>query len=109
MKKRLAAVCMVLLIMTVPGCRRTLTLDQVEKLSQKGSALSWSDFEDYESIETGSGLYILVYNIDDQYSLWIGGSGPEMEPMYIHLVRNSGEDNEEYIDIRTEDVSAFVE
>lgn len=53
-------------------------------------------------------MYILVYDIDDEYSLWIGGAGPDEEPMYIHLVRNSGQDHEEYIDIRTEDVSAFV-
>lgn len=106
--KKLVVVCMVLFIMAVPGCRQNLTLDKVEELSQKGEALTWADFEDYPSVATGSGLYILVYDIDSEYSLWIGGAAPGEEPMYIHLVRNSGGDHEEYIDIRTEDVSAFV-
>lgn len=108
MKKRIAAVCMILFILAVPSCRQALTLDKVEELSHKGGALTWADFEDYPSTATGSGLYILVYDIDSEYSLWIGGAAPEEEPMYIHLVRNSGGDHEEYIDIRTEDVSAFV-
>lgn len=83
-----------------------LTLSDVLKLSQKGEALSWDDFDSYQYMETGSGLYIRVYEIDSIFSVWIGGGLTSEKPMYIYLKANTGTDNS--IDIRTEDVSVFI-
>ena len=83
-----------------------LTLSDVLALSQKGDALSWVDFDSYSYLETGSGLYIRVYQINSLFSLWIGGGLTSEKPMYIYLKANTGTDD--YIDIRTEDVTAFI-
>lgn len=81
-----------------------LTLAAVQELAErKGELLSWTDFEDYTYTETGSGLYIRDYPIDGSFSLRIGGGWLDEEPMYIYL--NCGED---FIDIRREDVDAFI-
>ena len=89
------------------GYENELTLNRVIELSAKGNELTWSDFAQYESIETGSGLYILVYDIDNTFQLIIGGSGDTEEtPMYIRLALKENWDT--YIDIRTEDVQEFI-
>ena len=83
-----------------------LTLDDVVMLSQRGDALSWSDFEQYQGREVGSGLYIMRYEIDELFDVLVGGV-PDETPWYIYLrVNNEAGDS---IDIRTEDVSTFVE
>ncbi len=84
-----------------------LTIERVIRLAEnRGEELTWSDFQMYNAIETGSGLYILVYEIDDTFNLMIGGSSPVSSPMYIRLVTKDNWDN--YIDIRTEDVEKFI-
>ncbi len=83
-----------------------LTLDDVVLLSQKGDALTWSDFERYQGREIGSGLYIMRYEIDDLFDVLVGGYSDET-PWYIYLCVNS--ESEDRIDIRTEDVSTFIE
>ena len=85
-----------------------LTLDEVLELSQRGHELIWGDFNSYKYYETGSGLYIRVYEIDDDFSLWIGGSGPEyeLEPMYIYLALK--DDIDTHIDIRDGNVADFI-
>lgn len=83
-----------------------LTLDDVVMLSQKGDALSWSDFEQYQGQEIGSGLYIMRYEIDELFEVRVGGV-PNETPWYIYLRVNNGADDR--IDIRTENVSAFIE
>ena len=60
-------------------------LNDVIMLSQKGEDLAWEDFEQFSYVETGSGLYIRVYEINPLLSLWIGGGNPDNEPMYISL------------------------
>ncbi len=89
-----------------PGNKGRLSLNDVIILSQKGEALSWEDFEQFSYVETGSGLYIRVYEINPLFSLWIGGGNPNNEPMYIRLRTNT--EPEDAIDIRTEDVTAFI-
>ena len=84
-----------------------LTLNDVSMLSAKGEALTWSDFDGYSYTETGSGLYIRVYEINYQYSLWIGGGDTDEAPMYIRLTSNTNPDD--YIDVRTESVTDFIE
>lgn len=83
-----------------------LSIEKVIELSQKGSHLSWEDFEQYESKEVGSGLYILVYEINDEYYLMIGGRDKEETPMYVRLVHNENKDD--FIDIRQENVEEFI-
>lgn len=90
-----------------------LSLNDVIILSQYGYDLSWSDFENYDYIETGSGLYIRVYEINELFELWIGGAGPygdtsypDSDPMYIYLKSNDGTDAK--IDIRDGGVTEFI-
>lgn len=84
-----------------------LTIERVIRLAEnKGEELTWSDFEMYNADETGSGLYILIYDIDETFDLMIGGGAPVSPPMYIRLVTKA--DRYNYIDIRTEDVEKFI-
>ena len=89
---------------------QTLSLNDVIILSQKGYDLNWSDFDQYEYIETGFGLYIRVYEINDIFRLMIGGNHPEgypdKDPMYIYLTLV--EDKETKIDIRDGGVTEFI-
>ena len=83
-----------------------LSLNDVIMLSQKGYDLTWSDFEQFEYIETGSGLYIRVYEINEMYELWIGGSWIDEDPMYIYLTL--ADDLDTRIDIRDGGVTEFI-
>ena len=87
------------------AAKQILTLDDVRRLAQKGNDLSWKDFEAFQSTEIGSGLYILHYDVDDVFVVIIGGGSMNREPMYIRL-RNR--DINAWIDIRTDDVNAFL-
>ena len=83
-----------------------LTIERVIRLAEnKGEEITWSDFEMYNGRDIGSGLYIMNYEIDETFDLMVGGI-PDSEPMYIRLVTKADRDN--YIDIRTEDVEAFI-
>ena len=84
-----------------------LTMRTLKALVERyGEDLTWSSFKSYASEDIGSGLYILRYPIDDEYSLWIGGAGMEESPMYIRLV--SEQDSDNYIDVRTESIDDFI-
>jgi len=85
---------------------RKLSLNDVIMLSQKGYDLTWSDFEQFEYIETGSGLYIRVYEINEMYELWIGGGWIDEDPMYIYLAL--ADDLDTRIDIRDGGVTEFI-
>lgn len=83
-----------------------LSLNDVIILSQKGYDLTWADFERYDYVETGSGLYIRVYKINELFELWIGGAGPDSDPMYIYLTLADNSDTK--IDIRDGGVTGFI-
>lgn len=83
-----------------------LTLEEVQRLSEFGNELIWADFDRYRYEETGSGLYIRVYEIDEMFSLWIGGGSITDAPMYIYLTANT--EQKDRVDIRTQDVFAFI-
>ena len=89
-----------------PGNSETLSLDDVVTLSKKGYDLTWSDFDQYRYIETGSGLYIRVYEINEMFELWIGGSWTDEDPMYIWLTL--ADDLNTRIDIRDGGVEEFI-
>jgi len=88
------------------GGEETLSLDDVVTLSQKGYDLTWSDFDQYRYTETGSGLYIRVYEINEMFQLWIGGSWTDEDPMYIWLTL--ADDLDTRIDIRDGGVEEFI-
>lgn len=89
-----------------------LSLAEVRQLAEKGEDLSWDDFAQYKHEDIGSGLYIFLYDIDENYCLLIGGGGMQTPPMYIRLVFKAGNSNVidagEYIDIRTESIDDFI-
>lgn len=83
---------------------KQLTLDDVIRLSSKGEDLVWEDLSDFKGFETGSGLYIMKYNIDDDFSLVVGGTAATGKPMYAYLTYGDGE----HVDIMTEDAEVFI-
>ncbi len=89
----------------IPPERRSLTLDDVLVLSQKGDTLSWSDFAPFIGRDIGSGLYIMAYEIDETFRVFVGGV-PTVEPYYIRLKAKG--DGDAFIDIRYDDVETFI-
>ena len=67
------------------GTKR-MTLDEVVKLSKKGEALTWSDFEEYAGYKDSNELYSLelTYSLGDGYVLYVGGD-PSEKPTVISL------------------------
>ena len=93
------------------GGDQILSLNDVIVLSQKGYELGWSDFDKYKYYETGSGLYIRVYPINERFEVWIGGSDyPDLKepPMYIYLRPSPINDVDQKIDIRDGGVTEFI-
>ena len=93
------------------GGDQKLSLNDVISLSQKGYELGWSDFDKYKYYETGSGLYIRVYPINEMFEVWIGGSDyPDLKepPMYIYLRPSPINDVDQKIDIRDGGVTEFI-
>lgn len=88
----------------IPQTQRKLTKDDVIRLSRKGDALTWSDFENYEYTDIGSGLFVWEFIIDDDLRLLVGGGGLETKPGYIRLKGSNRKD----IDIRYEDPEDFI-
>ena len=85
-----------------------LILPKVRELADKGEELTWNDFERYNSTDVGSGLYILHFELDDAFDLFVGGVPvPDGKPMYVKLALDA--DSDKYIDIRTDDINAFID
>lgn len=78
-----------------------LTREAVMTLAERAEELDWTDFAPYQSIETGSGLYIQRFDIDEEYHLLVGGV-PGERPWYIKLCSNGTEDS---VDLLDEDFS----
>ena len=83
-----------------------LTLEKLREIcSGDCSSLSWKDFQQFESTEIGSGLYILCYSIEDKYTLTIGGGDPHSEPFYMNF---HAEGQYYSIDIREESLEEYL-
>lgn len=61
-----------------------LTREDLLTLAARAEELDWVDFAPYQSTEVGSGLYILCFDIDEDYYLLVGGV-PGERPWYAHL------------------------
>ena len=90
-----------------------MTLDDVLSLSEKGMALTWEDLRPFEGEDIGSGLYVYRYPIDDAYCLQVSDGKLDGAPIRALLV--AADENGIFraapglsVDIRTEDVSAFL-
>lgn len=81
-----------------------------ELIATQGEALTWEHFDGYFFIETGSGIYIRIYPINEEYELWIGGEDPSSEPMYIYFMEADVQDGEEKkpIDMRYESIDDLL-
>lgn len=90
--------------------QRRLRLEDVIKLAKKGDALSEKDFEHYSYFETGE-RGMRVYEIDENFSLWIKGADWRDEPEALRIyLRGRGEgDWRELLDIRTGNVEEFIQ
>ena len=82
-----------------------LTMQKVRELSRKGESLSWEDFAPYAGGEIGSGLYIMQYDINGEYTVLVGGGSPKEKPFYIRLVNKISKED---IDIRKENIDLFL-
>ena len=59
-----------------------LTIEKTIELSEKGEALTWSDFEQYEnSGDIGSGLYVIRYDMEEPYYVLVGGADMDAEEL----------------------------
>lgn len=86
-----------------------MTLDDVITLSKKGNALDWSDFMIYSGQESGHGYTEWRFELEDGYTLRVMGESKGKSPEKITLYRNDQINGCEEIDIRTDDVKAFLE
>ena len=85
--------------------RGKLTLEDVVELAKKGDELVWEDFQRFFYVDVGSGFIVQFFEIDEEFSLRVGGPGGPT-PVYIYLEWNA--DPDDRIDIRSEDVTAFI-
>lgn len=83
-----------------------LTLQRVLELGRLGDGLTWEDLLPYEFRDVGSGLYICQFPIDPGYSLQVRDTKQQGTPMEVLLVASATGAS---VDIRTEDILAFLE
>lgn len=78
--------------------------NDIIRLSEKGDALTWSDFEEFEYTDIGSGLYIWEFNIQHTHAkLQISGTDISEKPARIIYFHGNGAE----VDIRTEDMTLW--
>ena len=81
-----------------------ISVEDILSLAQKGDALSWGDFEQYEHTDVGSGLIVWEFNIkDDSSKLLIGGGSLDENPVYIRLQMSNGTT----LDVRNDDLTSL--
>lgn len=110
MKKKLAictaAVLLcagMLLYLWIHPVKRQMDFEQAIRIVRENDELSWWDFRAYESVDIGSGLKILRFDMDGDYELWVGGGE---DVMYAQLV--SKMNSRSRIDLQTEDLDTFL-
>ncbi len=89
--------------------RQSLTMEKLKELvKEKGKELTWSNFEQFRGKDIGSGLYIMRYEIDDEYAVTVGGV-PTEKPWYIRLIYGKDESVFSITDNGAEGFDEFVE
>ncbi|WRS26810.1 immunoglobulin-like domain-containing protein [Oscillospiraceae bacterium MB08-C2-2] len=84
---------------------KTLALEDVLSLSEMTLALSWEDFEAFSHKDASAEKHRWEFPMAEaEYSLFIEGENMDDPPEHIVLLRSTGES----IDIRVEDVQAFL-
>ena len=86
---------------------QVLTIEDILRLSQEKSALRWSSLDHYFYEESGSGLYIRIYETNGPFSLLVGADSPESDPLYFRLYAQDGSGDS--VDIQEEDLVGFLE
>lgn len=81
-----------------------MTIDDVIELSKKSNALTLYDLAKFKGVVAGSGIFILEYSLGNGYTFMVGSMTLES----IDFARLSYSGSENYIDIRTDDVMAFL-
>ena len=89
--------------------KETLHMDDVRELAKRGDDLTWEDFQGYQGEDVGSGICIFKYDLGNGYVLYVGGlPDRESKPNFIKLCDADDKTMRNGIDIRTEDIEAFM-
>ena len=114
MKRMLLLIVLSLILCLLPGCssppesKEQLTVELGRQLAEKGEGRTWDDLAPYEyDSEAGSGRVVRFYIVEPSYLLLVSGDTAEEKPQTARFVHNRN--SEQYIDIRTDDVDAFLE
>ena len=96
---------------TVHDSKNTLTLDALSQIAkEKGESLSHRDLQGYGCVEFINSNYLSyrLYDVETDYRLMLAGANSKtpVEVLYARLYRKDSPDA--YIDIRTDDIEAFV-
>lgn len=71
-----------------------ISLHELKSLSEKGTLLSWNDFDKYPFEDTGSGVYIRKYQIEGGGQLLVRGKSLEHQPEQMSIVEPNGKERE---------------
>ena len=89
--------------------KEPMHMDDVRELAKKGDNLTWEDFRGYQGEDVGSGICIFKYDLGNGYILYVGGlPDTESKPNFIMLCNADDKTLRNGIDIRTEDIEAFM-
>ncbi|MBP5580024.1 MAG: dockerin type I repeat-containing protein [Ruminococcus sp.] len=86
---------------------RAMTLNDVVELSKKGKKIDWPDFAEFEGKwrSTIAYTYFCKFDLGDDFFLVVGGE-PNFRPEVVWLCYS---DTENYVDVKTGDVKAFID
>lgn len=89
--------------------KNPLTIDKLKAIyAAKGTNIDWSDFDEFEGEDVGSGVYLMCYPIDDEYSLYVSGRSLDEKPDSVILKRKyQGKDFADY-DVLLGDLDGFL-
>ena len=91
---------------TAAQTKKIMTLDDVKELSKKGKSLDWSDLDVFEAKWRNAVIYsrFCKFDLGDGFFLVVGGE-PDYLPETVWLCYSS---TENYVDVKTGDVSEFI-
>ena len=91
---------------TAAQTKKKMTLDDVKELSKKGKSLDWSDLDVFEAKWRNAVIYsrFCKFDLGDGFFLVVGGE-PDYLPETVWLCYSS---TENYVDVKTGDVSEFI-